>query len=86
MVVPVESAELLLVLLTVLNPSCLSSFSDVALAVRAPACFPGPALGRPAFVFSRTIPVSAAVAAAVFVRFGRLTGFKGDVARVLRGF
>lgn len=86
-VVPVDIAELLLVLLTVLSPSisCLFSgaFFDLA------AAFPAAALGRPGFGLSGTILARVAVAAAAAATFdlvGEVIGFNGDAVRELKDF
>ena len=86
MVVPVDIAELLLVLLTVLRPSFFSSLSNVALAALDAPCFLGAAFGRPGLVFSLTIPANAAVAVTVFDLLGTFNSFNGDVECAPTGF
>ena len=84
-VVPVDMAELLLVLLTVLSGSNssarFSTLFDLVVADLAAEAF-----GRPAFGFSVIALAIAAVAAAVLAFIGENVGLSGDTGREFKGF
>ena len=84
-IVPVDMAELLLVLLTVLNPSdsVTDSCSRFDFAV---AGFPPAPFGRPGFGFTIAILANDAVAATVSAFTGGTLGFRGDAGRELKDF
>lgn len=87
-VVPVDIAELLLVLLTVLRPSDSSLFLGARFELAA-AALPAAALGRPTLGLLMTMlarEAAAAAAAATFVLAGKVIGFKGDAGRESKDF